>query len=236
MRADGGAPADTRTMGIVHSALRRDLERTRVALSTAPYPYGARRRVIGDHLLAMMHFLHVHHHGEDAGLWPMVQRKDPSTGPLLERMERDHEQIATAISALEEAAEGYGSGGLGREPLLSALAGLTEVLLPHLEREETEAMPVVSATLTRREWDDYEQDHAIKVKSFVELGDEGQWVLDGLGEEDRQVMMALVPALPRFIVLHGFARRYRRKTTLLWGDGPASRIPSLSLDSLRDLP
>ncbi len=105
MRPDGGAPADTRTMGIVHSALRRDLERTRVALTTAPYPDGARRRAIGDHLLAMLHFLHVHHHGEDAGLWPMVQRKDPSTVPLLERMERDHEQIAPAISALEEAAD-----------------------------------------------------------------------------------------------------------------------------------
>ena len=236
MRPDGGAPADTRTMGIVHSALRRDLERTRVALTTAPYPDGARRRAIGDHLLAMLHFLHVHHRGEDAGLWPMVQRKGPSTVALLERMERDHEQIAPAISALEEAADAYGSGALDREPLLSALAALTEVLLPHLEREETEAMPVVSATLTRRDWDAYEQDNAIKVKSFVELGDEGQWVLDGLGEEDRQVMLALVPAVPRFIVLYGFARRYRRKTNLLWGDGPASRIPSLSLDSLRDLP
>ena len=178
----------------------------------------------------MMHFLHVHHHGEDAGLWPMVQRKDPSTVLLLERMERDHEQIAPAISALEEAARATAAVRWTGRPLLSALAGLTEVLLPHLEREETEAMPVVSATLTRRDWDAYEQDNAIKVKSFVELGDEGQWVLDGLGEEDRQVMLALVPALPRFIVLYGFARRYRRKTNLLWGDGPASRIPSLSLD------
>ncbi len=71
MKADGGAPADTRTMGIVHSALRRDLERTRVALTTAAYPDGERRRAIGEHLLAMMHFLHVHHHGEDEGLRPM---------------------------------------------------------------------------------------------------------------------------------------------------------------------
>ena len=172
-------------MGIVHSALRRDLERTRVALTTAPYPDGARRRAIGDHLLAMMHFLHVHHHGEDAGLWPMV-RQGPVHGLLLERMERDHEQIAPAISALEEAAEGYRGGALDREPLLSALAGLTGVLLPHLEREETEAMPVVSATLSQAAWGAYEQDHAVGVKTFLELGDEGQWVLDGLDEEDRR--------------------------------------------------
>jgi hypothetical protein len=220
-------------MGIVHSALRRDLERTRVALTTAPYPDGARRKAIGDHLLAMMHFLHVHHTGEDDGLWPVVQRKDPSTTALVERMERDHEQIGPAISALEEAANDYRTGALDREQLLDALAVLGEVLLPHLEREETEAMPVVSATLTASEWEAYEQEHAIKVKSFVELGDEGQWVIDGLGEEDRRLMLGLVPAVPRFILLHGFARRYRRKTALLWGDGPASRIPSLNVDMLR---
>ena len=236
MRADGGGPADTRAMGIVHSTLRRDLARTRVALTTAPYPEGAQRRAIAEHLLAMMHFLHVHHHGEDEGLWPMVQRRDPSTVALVERMEADHAQIAPAISALEEAATGYGTGEVGRDGLLAALAGLTDVLLPHLEREETEAMPVVAATLTQRDWDSYEQEHAIKVKSFVELGDEGQWVLDGLAEADRQVMLGLVPAIPRYVVLYGFARRYRRKKALLWGDGPASRIPSLSLAVLRDQP
>ncbi len=36
------APADTRMMGIIHDALRRDLDRAVDALSTAPYPDGAR--------------------------------------------------------------------------------------------------------------------------------------------------------------------------------------------------
>lgn len=229
MKLDDQAPADTRTMGIVHSALRRDLERTRVALTTSPYPEGAQRRAIGEHLRTMMRILHVHHGGEDAGLWPAVQRKNPATQPLLERMERDHEEIAPAIAGLEQTAEHYGAGAANREELLAALGRLTEVLLPHLEREETEAMPMVTATLTHREWLAWEQEFAIKVKTFMELGDEGHWVLDGLGDEDRRVMLGVVPAVPRFILLHGFARRYRRKRELLWGDGPASRIPSLSL-------
>ena len=33
-------PADTRMMGIVHGALRRDLLRTRDALTSDPYPRG----------------------------------------------------------------------------------------------------------------------------------------------------------------------------------------------------
>ena len=31
-------PADTRMMGIVHAALRRDLERVREAVTTEPFP------------------------------------------------------------------------------------------------------------------------------------------------------------------------------------------------------
>ncbi len=33
---DPNAPADTRLMGIIHEALRRDLRRTRQALTAAP--------------------------------------------------------------------------------------------------------------------------------------------------------------------------------------------------------
>ena len=236
VKADRSGPADTRTMGIVHSALRRDLERTRIVLTTAPYPEGRRRRAIADHLLAMMRFLHVHHHGEDEGLWPVLQRRDPSTVALVERMEADHARIAPAIGALEATATRYGASAADREDLLAALADLGAVLLPHLEREETEAMPVVTATLTQREWDTFEQDHAIKVESFVELGDEGQWVLDGLDDAGRTLMLGLVPAPVRLVLLHGFAGRYRRKRKLLWGDGPADRVPSLSLEVLRAQP
>lgn len=221
-------------MGIVHSALRRDLERTRVTLGTAPYPEGPQRRAIADHLLAMLHFLHVHHSGEDRGLWPALLRKDPDAVELVDRMERDHEAIDLAIGALEATAAGYRDGTVGCDGLLAALDGLAALLLPHLEREETEAMPVVAATLTDAEWRAWEQEHAVRVKTFVELGDEGHWILDGLSRADRRVMLGVVPAVPRFVLVHGFARRDRRKRALLCGDGPASRIPSLDLLAMRE--
>jgi hypothetical protein len=167
-------------------------------------------------------------------LWPVLLGRDPGTAALVERMERDHEQIDPTITALELAAAGYRDATVDREGLLTALDGLTGTLLPHLEREETEAMPVVSATLSQAEWHAYEQEHAVGVKTFLELGDEGHWVLDGLDDEHRRVMLGVVPAVPRFLLVHGFARRYRRKKQLLWGDGPASRIPSLGLAAMRE--
>ena len=66
MRTNDDGPADTRMMGIVHDALRRDLARVRAALACPVPP--ARRRALAAHVGWMMDFLHEHHEGEDAGL------------------------------------------------------------------------------------------------------------------------------------------------------------------------
>ena len=221
--------ADTRSMGIVHSALRRDLERTRIVLSTEPYPNQKRRREIAKHVAWMMHFLHVHHAGEDNGLWPLVRTKNPAAGELLDEMDADHRRIAPAITAVEAAAQAYLDNESAREQLLAALAGLAEVLLAHLRREELEMMPIVSASITTEEYHQVEQEHFVNPKHFTELGVEGHWMIDGVSAEDRDLVLHMVPAVPRFILLHGFAGIYRRKRDLLWGDSPAAAVPSLNL-------
>ena len=216
-------------MGIVHSALRRDLERTRMVLSTVPYPSPERRRGLAAHVLWMMHFLHIHHTGEDVGLWPLIRTKNPAAGDLLDQMDADHKRIAPAITALEGAARAYHDEPEAREPLLAAVVKLCDALLPHLRREELEMMPVVAATITTAEYHAVEQEHFVKPKSFRELGAEGHWIIDGLGPEDREVILHVVPPVPRFILLRGFARSYRRRSDLLWGGGPAAALPSLNL-------
>ncbi len=217
-------PADTRSMGVVHSALRRDLRRTRVVLTSPPYPDDARRRALADHLTWMMHFLHLHHTGEDEGLWPLIRSRNPAAAALLDDMEADHLRIAPAVDALIEAASAYRTDAEARNTLLDALDRLSEVLLPHLEREELEAMPVVAATISTAEFRDVEHEYFVEPKGFAELGREGHWVVDGLGDEDRDLIYGVVPAIPRFILVHGFARGYRRRAELVWGHGGASRI------------
>lgn len=234
MATEAHRPADTRSMGIVHSALRRDLERTRLVLTGQPHPGPEQRRAVAAHVTWMMHFLHQHHTGEDTGLWPLVRAKNPSAGPLLDQMDGDHRRIAPAITGLEDAARGYLDDESARERLLAALAALTDVLLPHLRREELEMMPVVAATLTDAEYRAVEHEHFVAPKGVRELGAEGHWVLDGLPPEGREVMLSVVPAAPRFVLLHGFARSYRRAAARRWGDGAAARVPSLQLSMARE--
>lgn len=229
MATDWHEPADTRSMGIVHSALRRDLERTRMAFTDQPYPDPEQRRAIASHLGWMMHFLHQHHTGEDAGLWPLIRAKNPSAGALLDQMDEDHRRIGPAITGLEEAARAYRDDDSARNGLLVALARLTNILLPHLRREEVEMMPVVAATLTDAEYRGVEHEHFVAPKGLRELGAEAHWVLDGLPPQGRDVMLSVVPALPRFVLVHGFGRSYRRAAARLWGTGAAARVPSLQL-------
>ena len=112
-------PADTRSMGIVHSALRRDLRRAHIMLETAPYPAGKRSRTLADHILWMTEFLHMHHTGEDEGLWPLIRSRNPSAGALLDRMDADHKRIGTAAVAVQEAARAYRHGPAAVVPSLS---------------------------------------------------------------------------------------------------------------------
>jgi hemerythrin-like domain-containing protein len=223
---DPDAPADTSMMRITHQALRRDLDRAVVVLRRSPPPVDQQRAAIASHLEWMMGFLHDHHRSEDAGLYPVIRERRPDVGTLLDAMSADHEAIAVAMADVEHDAAGYGTDDDDdgrRAALLAALERLQDVLLPHLRREEDEAMPVASATLTTAEWRAIEHEYNLAPKSFAELGREGHWLIDDLSPEDRETVVGLVPALPRFVLLHGFARAYRHQRRACWGAPGDSR-------------
>ena len=91
-------------MRIVHQALRRDLRRAQVALTSAPPPPLRQRQAIARHLTWMMAFLRAHHRSEDDGLYPLVRQRDPAAAELLDAMHADHDEVAAAISTVEAAA------------------------------------------------------------------------------------------------------------------------------------
>ena len=210
-------PADTRIMRIVHSALRRDLARAQQVLRAAPPPAQTQRVALADHLAWMMHFLHIHHSGEDRGLWPLVRELNPAAGPLLDAMDADHTRIAPEIERVTAAASEYRADPAAREDLSGSLDALAQVLLPHLRREEDDMMPVVARTLTQRQWDDVEQREFVAPKTKQQLGIEAHWIIDGVDREDYDVTVHKVGPVTRFMLLHAFKRPYRRACAARWG-------------------
>ena len=211
-------PADTRMMGIVHSALKRDLTRARDVLAAEPTPRGRQRVALGKHVSWMLDFLHGHHSGEDEGLWPLVRGRNPDAADLLDSMEADHARIAPAAAAAAAAAEQYTATTTDapRVALVVALNALLEVLVPHLDREVAEAMPVVAATISDREWKDVEQHYFVKDKSNRELAMEGHWMIEDIDPEGYDVVVHSVPPVLRFVLVHGFGPAYRRRAKARW--------------------
>lgn len=225
MAVSADAPADTRMMGIVHRALRRDLARATAVLGATPPPAEEQRRAVAAHLAWMLEFLHAHHESEDRGLYPVVRGRRPDAAALLDAMDEDHRGVATKVEAVEAAAAAYGTSddSAVRDQLLEAIAALEAVLLPHLDREEAEAMPVVSEAITHAEWQALEQEHNLDGKSLAQLAKEGHWVMDEASADDRAIVLGLVPAVPRFVILHGFGRSYRRERDACWNPARATR-------------
>ena len=228
MRHDPDGPAVTTMMGIVHSALRRDLRRARLVLDDGEVA-DARRTALADHLIWMVRFLHDHHQGEDTGLFPMVRAKDPSVAPLLDAMDAEHETIHPAMSALDAAASRWRSDPAAGPLVRAAVGTLEAVLLPHLRHEEQEMMPVVERTVTQREWHTWDQAANVKSKSPLELAYSGHWLVDSTTPEDYDTVIHEVPAVPRFVLLRFLGGPYRRRRAAMWDGTPAAEVPSLTL-------
>lgn len=227
MTITSDGPADTTMMRIVHEALRRDLERARTTLESTATGV-ARRRAVADHLGWMMRFLHAHHTSEDIGLYALVRARadgDARTLAVLDRMATDHGAIEPAMAAVETEATALATDPTeaANRRTIDALTELEAVLLPHLRDEEDVAMPIASGLVTAAEWQALEQEHNLDPKSMSELGFEGHWLIDGADGADRATVLGLVPPIPRLVLEHGFARRYRRHAAACWGE--AERPP-----------
>ena len=80
-----------------------------------------------------------HHTLEDRSVFPHLRRSDEALGPVIDRLEQEHEQIADLLERVDRAlvalvaAEEDGIGGVGR-----AMDLLTDALLSHFSYEERE--------------------------------------------------------------------------------------------------
>jgi uncharacterized protein YndB with AHSA1/START domain/hemerythrin-like domain-containing protein len=209
-------PADTRMMGIVHNALRRDIARAQSALTRWPYPDPSQRNAIASHLGWMMQFLHRHHQLEDDGLYPLVRQRVPDAAEILDAMDADHHALLPAIDQLTDTARRYGQNPSARTELITALDQLSAVMLPHLQREETEMMPVVSAAVTKPEWDAIELAYAVKQLKPAELAFVALWLFDDATDEDRALARSVVPRPVAWAIETLTTHRYERHAWRCW--------------------
>ncbi len=91
-------------------------------------------------------FVHTHHTIEDAAVFPMVRRHDPSLNRVVDRLEEDHLKVHHITERIAAVADGVATdtSGASRLQLVEALTELEEHLLAHLALEEEALGPLLS--------------------------------------------------------------------------------------------
>jgi hypothetical protein len=90
-------------------------------------------------------FVHAHHGAEDVLLFPSLRVAEPSVGPVVDRLERDHARVSDLLDVVEAAARALADadGDDARRRVVDALEELHVHLLEHLDYEERNAGPVM---------------------------------------------------------------------------------------------
>lgn len=90
-------------------------------------------------------FVHLHHRHEDVRLFPALRASDPSLEPVVDRLESDHREVAVRLEEIEiaVAALEQDDGEAARRRVVTALEGLGELLLAHLDYEEASIGPTL---------------------------------------------------------------------------------------------
>ncbi len=98
-------------------------------------------------------FVHSHHSHESYLLFPALRQANPALNPVVDKLEADHQHVATLLGEVEAATEYLTTGELAepaaaRDRLIGALGALSTDLLAHLAFEEEHIASTLS-TFTR---------------------------------------------------------------------------------------
>jgi hemerythrin-like domain-containing protein len=153
--SDATAPLiDTRDMICVHDVFRRSFGEASGQIASVRDGDIERAEFVAGYLSEVLWFLHAHHEGEDALLYPLLVERAPESDALFSRMESQHLDVATNVQEAESAAESFGRSASADDGAALALAcrSLLEEMAVHLDEEEAEVLPIASRTITPEEW------------------------------------------------------------------------------------
>lgn len=220
-------PHDQTGMYVMHFAFRRDLAAFQGAVRNTPLGDSATWRALAARWTRFADVLHHHHTAEDDAYWPLLARAVEQRGTAADRadvaaMADEHAGIDPGLEACRNgfAAVVEHPCDAHRNALDIHLTGLHELLVEHLQHEESVVLPML-----QRVWNDEEFAAAEKaVQAHYPLREAPfivAWALWRLPEEGRVRMFELAGA--PYALLHRLVRRRfarQEAATFKYADGP----------------
>jgi hemerythrin-like domain-containing protein len=204
-------------MVLMHRVLRREFGQL-PRLFRAAANNRARSKVIGAHAREMLDFLHTHHAGEDELLFPLLRERATLDPELMDRMDAQHAQVDHVVVALGKDLPAWtATADAATGERMAALIDATmPALIDHLAEEEEKLLPIVSVTLTQKEWDALGK-HGMSAipltRRLVILGH----ITEEADDAERRRFLQVIPAPARLAYKLIGHRQFTRETAAIRG-------------------
>lgn len=188
-----GAPTDVSDMYAVHQALRDTLGAGRSRVSGVTPGDAERTALIADYYDNVLWFLDVHHDGEEALIFPVLRERCAEAGPLMDQMLGQHQEVVGLLHDTESSLGAWRSGDAEAQGRLAdQLQALHDALVPHLDIEEEQVLPLCADNMSPAEWG------ALPGHALSQYRGDKMWLILGLilerrTPEGRQVMLTHMP-------------------------------------------
>lgn len=144
---------DTSDMLAVHGALRDTLALARARVTAVAPDDEARVELISNYYDNILHFLEDHHNGEEELVFPLLRERCAEAGPLIDSMVEQHHEV---VHLMQDSAESLAAWSAGDSDAQFAAAerldSLHIAMLPHLDQEEAEVLPLAERYMSPAEW------------------------------------------------------------------------------------
>ena len=184
---------DVSDMYPVHNAFRDTLSAAPRLVSEVATEDAARRDLIANFYDNIIAFLHVHHGGEEALIFPLLRQRCSDQLGIVDAIEAQHRDVDQLVGDSTRLLGQWSTGGVDAQaPCAETLGALGQRMAEHLEDEETKVLPLCATSLTAPEWG------ALPGHALGAFAGDKVWLILGLirdrmSDEQRAMMLAHMP-------------------------------------------
>ncbi len=189
----GADAIDVTDMYPVHNTLRDSLSAAPRLVGEVSDDDGERRRLITSFYSNVIAFLHVHHHGEEALVFPLLRERCPGQLDMIDAVAAQHRDVDQLVAESVGLLEGWSAGdATAKAPCAQTLGDLGGRMKEHLDDEEQQLLPLCATNLTQEEW------AVLPGHALGSFAGDKVWLILGLirqrmSDEQRDAMLAHMP-------------------------------------------